>query len=380
MRKICVVVASRANYGRIKTVLQAIKDHDDLELQLVVAASALLYNYGKVIDIIKRDGFKVDSVAYIVIEGNNLEVMSKSTGLAIMELSSIFKNLNPDVVLTVADRYETMATAITASYMNIPLAHTQGGEITGTIDNKVRDAITKLADIHFPATELSRKRLIKMGEDPEKVFMTGCPAIDIVAHTDKKLPEGIFSNTGTGSVIDVTKPYIMVLQHPVTTEYDSTSSSIQNTISAIEALKVQTIWLWPNIDAGSDVISKSLRELKVKKETDYVHFVRNFSPEDYIKVLSNCACLVGNSSSGIREGAYLGVPVVNIGSRQNARERAVNVTDVDNNSTQILDAIKKQLEHKKYESNHLYGDGTAGKQIANVLATCELTIEKKNFL
>jgi UDP-hydrolysing UDP-N-acetyl-D-glucosamine 2-epimerase len=221
-RKVCVIVNSRANYGRIKSVLRAIKDHPDLDLQLIVGASALLWRFGNVAQQIQEDGFQSDVVVYSIVEGENPTTMAKSTGMGIMELATQFENLKPQVVITVADRFETMATAVAASYMNIPLAHTQGGEVTGSIDESVRHAITKLAHIHFPATEKARENIIRMGEDPKKVFLTGCPAIDVVADLDLTPPDDLFTRyKGVGPDLDIHKPYVVVLQHPVTTEYGS---------------------------------------------------------------------------------------------------------------------------------------------------------------
>lgn len=380
MRKVCVVVASRSNYGRIKSVLTSIRDHPDLQLQLVVGASALLHRFGKVIDVIRQDGFHVDATVYFIVEGENPTTMAKSTGLAIGELSTIFENLKPDVVLTVADRFETMATAIAAAYMNIPLAHTQGGELTGNIDESVRHAITKFAHLHFPATERSARRLVKMGEDPSTVIMTGCPSIDLLAGRELSLPKDIFIRYGgVGSLLDSQQPYIVVLQHPVTTEFGEGMAQIAQTLQAIAELRIQTVWLWPNVDAGSDDVSKGLRMFRETESPNYAQFFRNFSVEDYARLINNCLCLVGNSSSGIREGAYLGIPVVNIGTRQQGRERASNVMDVGYNSAEIARAIEKQVAHGRHEPNHLYGNGQAGKRIADILATCEFKIQKQFY-
>ena len=200
-KKICVVIASRANYGRIKSVLQAIKQHPNLQLQIIVTASALLYKYGNVSDIMKRDGFHPDSQIYSIIEGENLTTMAKSTGLGIIELSTQFEFLKPDVVLTVADRFETLSTAIAATYMNITLAHTQGGELTGSIDESVRHAITKLSHLHFTTTDKSTSRLIAMGENPDFVFQTGCPALDAIASIDLSIDKYFFDDKG-GLAID----------------------------------------------------------------------------------------------------------------------------------------------------------------------------------
>lgn len=376
-RKVCVVVASRANYGRIKTVLREIDKHLDLELQLIVGASALLYRFGQVVDVITQDGFEVTARLYSIVEGENLTTMAKSTGLGIIELATIFENLKPDVVLTVADRFETMATAVTASYMNIPVAHTQGGEVTGSIDESVRHAITKLSHIHFVATEASRERVIKMGEEPARVFNTGCPAIDAISSIDLSLPEDLFKRYGgVGRPIDATKPYIVVLQHPVTTEYGSGLEQVNETLAAIKMLNMQTIWLWPNVDAGSDDISKGLRVFREQNPDVPLHLFRNFAVEDYARLINNCACLIGNSSSGIREGAFLGIPVVNIGTRQQHRERSNNVLDTQHHRNSILNAIQSQLNHGRYPGVPLFGDGSSGKRIAKLLATEELKIQK----
>ena len=347
-RKIAVIVASRANYGRIRSVLRAIDNHPKLELLLIVGASALLYRFGSVVELIEEDGFKIASKIYTVVEGETPTTMAKSVGLSIIELSTQFENLKPDIVLTVADRYETMATAIAASYMNIPVAHTQGGELTGSIDESVRHAITKLSHIHFPATELSKKRLIKMGEDPKFIFNFGCPAMDEIAEIDLDLGFDFFNRSGgSGDAIDQTKDYLVVLQHPVTTEYGNETDNILETIEAIQTIKMQTVWLWPNIDAGSDDISKQLRQLSNSKKSFPLRLYRNFNMLDYARSIYNAQCLVGNSSSGIREAAFLGVPSINIGNRQLGRERGSNVIDVPNDRKAILKAIQKQIRQKE---------------------------------
>ena len=276
-KKICVVVNSRANYGRIKSAMTAIDEHDSLELQLIVGASALLYRFGRVVDVIERDGFQVAAKLYSILEGETPTTMAKSTGLAITELATLFETLQPDVVLTVADRFETLATAVASSYMNIPLAHTQGGEVTGSIDESVRHAISKLAHIHFPATELAKENLIRMGEKATMVFNVGCPAIDAIANIDLNLPKDLFQKyKGVGPDLDPEQPYIVVLQHPVTTEYGRGFAQVQETIDAVERLGLQTAWLWPNVDAGSDDISKGLRMHREASPKSRIHFYRNF--------------------------------------------------------------------------------------------------------
>jgi len=380
-RKICVVITARPSYSRIKTAVQAIKNHPRLELQLVVAASALLDRYGTVSNYIEKDGFTITAKVYNVIEGENLAAAAKTTGVGILELSTIFDNIRPDIVVTVADRFETIATAISAAYMNIPLAHIQGGEVTGNIDEKVRHAITKLADYHFVASQGAYERVIKMGEDPKYVFNTGCPSIDLAEEIYKNPhldfdPFAIYGGVGPGKEI-CKKGYLVVLQHPVTTEYEASRENIEKTLHAIKKLNLPTFWFWPNVDAGSDGTSKGIRMFREKNPNAPVHFFKNMEPNHFLKLLMNSMCLVGNSSVGIRECSFLGVPVVNIGSRQDGRERGYNVIDVDYDSEQIAEAIKKQIVHGHYEKSSVYGGGCAGEIIADHLSKVDLKFSKR---
>ncbi len=377
-KKVCVVVNSRANYGRIKSFLSAVERHPGLELQLIVGASAMLYRFGAVIDTIRKDGFEPLSVVYSIVEGETPSTMAKSTGMGILELATQFENLKPDVVLTVADRFETMATAVAASYMNIPLAHTQGGELTGSIDESVRHAITKLAHIHFPATERAGRILMQMGERPDRIFVTGCPAIDLAARARTEDRGNLFRlYGGTGKGLDWQKPFVVVLQHPVTTEYRDAFEQTRETLEAVKRTGMQTVWFWPNVDAGSDAVSKALRLYIAKNGNAPVHFYRNFGPEDYVRLIDRCACIVGNSSSGIREGSFLGTPCVNVGSRQDQRERGENVVDVPHEAGEIYRAVVSQVEHGRYPSSSLYGDGHAGEKMADILASNNIDIRKK---
>jgi len=383
-RTICIVIHNRANYARIKSVMIAIKKRENLKLQVILGSSSILSRFGNVRKIIESDGFEIDAIVYSAIEGENPTTMAKSTGLSIIELATHFENLKPDIVLTVADRYETLSTAVAASYMNIPLAHTQGGEVTGSIDENVRHAITKLSNIHFPATKRAYEFLIKLGEDPKTVFLTGCPSIDLLNNIDLDLKKNFFkSYRGVGSILSEKQKYILVLQHPVTTEYQNSFFQINETLKAIKVLseKIQIAWLWPNIDAGSDNISKGLRIFRENNDSKNICFFKNFSPEDYARLLKNSSCIVGNSSSGLREGAFLGVPCVNIGTRQRNRERSSNVIDVDYNSASIMNAIKIQLTKNKYKKNILFGDGNAGEKIAEILHNVKPNISKQlNYL
>ena len=377
-RKVCVVVASRANYGRVKYVMKAIEEHPDLELQLVVGASIMLDKTGKALQVIESDGFKPLRKIYYVVEGDQLETTAKSTGLGIVELSSVFSDLQPDIVITVADRFETMATAIAASYLNIPLAHIQGGEITGNIDELVRHAITKLSHYHFPSTECSKERLIKMGEEPWRILNSGCPSIDTLCHQDLSISnERMHAYNGTGIKIDFTQPYILMLQHPVTTTPEEGRKQIEETLYALKDRPEQKLVMWPNIDAGSDKVSKGIRIFSNNHNGLNYGYYKNFSPEDYNAVLYNAVCAVGNSSSFIREGSFLGTPAVEIGDRQEGREVGSNVIRCGYNRDEILACVEKQIEHGRYDSQTIFGKGNAGKQIANYLASVKLDIHKR---
>lgn len=378
-RKVCVVVTARPSYSRIKTALKAIQNHPDLELQLVIAASALLDRYGSAVNVIERDGFTIAAKVFNVLEGENLTAAAKTTGIGILELSTVFDNLSPDIVVTVADRFETMATAVAASYMNIPLAHVQGGEVTGNIDEKVRHAITKLADLHLVASPKAKERVVKMGEDEKKVYLTGCPSIDLADEIlqNPSLTFNPFDKyKGAGREVEISKGYVVVMQHPVTTEYSQSRIHIEQTLDAVAELNIPVLWFWPNVDAGADGTSKGIRVFREHRDASNFHFFKNMEPNDFLRLLKNSQCLIGNSSVGIRECAYLGIPVVNIGGRQAGRERGKNVMDVDYDKEAIKEAIKAQIANGHYNPDKIYGDGTAGKQIADILAKTPLSIEK----
>ena len=374
------MITARPSYSRIKTALQAIQAHPELELQLVIAASAVLDRYGNMIDYIEKDGFKVTSKVFMVLEGENLSSMAKTTGIGIMELSTVFDNLNPDLVVTVADRFETMATAIAASYMNIPLVHIQGGEVTGNIDEKVRHAITKLSDLHLVSTPQAAERVMKMGEQEDSIHITGCPSIDLAKEVlDHPNPHfnPFEEYGGVGEKIDYTKGYLVVMQHPVTTAYQMSRKHIEETLYAIKELNQPTFWFWPNVDAGADGTSAGIRHFREVEKPDNIYFFKNMQPKDFLTLLINSKCLIGNSSVGIRECSFLGVPVINLGDRQGGRDRGANVIDIEYQREEIVDAVRKIDQSARPPQDTLYGDGNAGQQIADLLARLQPGIEKR---
>ena len=379
-RKICIVIGSRANYSSIKSVMRAVQAHPELELQLVLGASALLDRYGAVVNLVRADGFEPQAEVHMLIEGETPATMAKSTGLGLLELPTIFARLAPDFVLTVGDRFETMATALAAAYMNIPIAHTMGGEVSGTIDESIRHAVTKFAHVHFAASEDAGKRIIRLGERPEDVHVVGCPRLDLVVEIlgqDGSLPThtDIFCE-GVGDIFDLAKPFLLVSQHPVTTEYGCGKTQIVETLKAVKEVELPAIVLWPNPDAGSEDIAAGIRGWRENGVADNMHFFKNLPIETYVKLMRHTACLVGNSSSGIREGAYIGTPVVNIGTRQQRRLTGSNVLHASNEARSIRRAIERQLEHGRYPMEPIYGDGTAGNKIAAILSYKKVNIQK----
>jgi UDP-hydrolysing UDP-N-acetyl-D-glucosamine 2-epimerase len=379
MRRVCVVVGSRANYSSIKSAMRAIETHPDLELQLVVGASALLDRYGTVLDVIEQDGFEPAEKVFMLIEGETPSTMAKSTGLGLLELPTAFERLSPDVVITVGDRFETMATALAATYMNIPLAHTMGGEVSGNIDESIRHAVTKFAHIHFPACSDAGERIIRMGEDPESVHVVGCPRMDLVAEVLERPGDGLSDlfELGVGGTFDFEQPFLIVSQHPVTTEYGDGKRQITQTLKAVQELDLPAIVLWPNADAGAEHIAGGIRAFREHEDDSKLRFFKNLPTTDYIRLMAKTACIVGNSSSAIREGSFIGTPAVNVGPRQEGRQRGSNVIDVGYDSGEIAEAVSRQLSNGHYGHEPIYGDGRAGERIADILSRIELSIDKR---
>lgn len=380
--KVCVYIGGRANYSSAKSILTAIKNHPALDLKILVGAATVLDRYGDLTKTIERDGFEISYKFFNIVEGETPLTMTKSAGLGLIEASTALDNLRPDFVLVIGDRYDVMPIAIASTFMNIPLCHTMGGEVTGTIDESIRHAITKFAHVHFPANEDASARIIKMGEDPETVFNVGCPRNDLVLgevnSRDSHLAlKDIFKNHGgVGPALDINSGYILVSQHPVTTEYGQNKQNMQATLEAVSRFKMPTLLLWPNSDAGSDEVSRAVRSFREKYKPDWLHVFKDLPVEIYIHLMNTTSCLVGNSSSGVREGSLLGTPVVNIGTRQNRRLCGANVINVSSDADSIHAAIRKQLEHGRYAQDTLYGDGQAGTKIADVLSRIKPTLQK----
>ena len=378
--KLCLVITTRGNYAKVKSIIQCVQNDPQVELQIIVGGGAILAKYGNIADSLVNMGVNIDRSIHFLVEGETPVTMAKSAGLAVSEFTTAFENLKPDMVMVIADRFECLSIAMTASYMNIPVAHMEGGEVSGSIDESIRHAITKLSHVHFPATEEAAQRIVKMGEAEKTVFAVGATSLDVIASLnldDLDPVSNLQITAGVGPVVDLSKPYLVIIQHPVTTEYDKNLHHVNETLNAISSVDMGAVWIWPNMDAGSDGISKGIRIFREKNGSRPIHFFKSLPIEYYAPLLKNSTAIVGNSSSGIREAAFLGVPCVNIGTRQSGRDRCENIIDVGYDKNEILAAIKKQADHGPYPANHLWGDGKAGERIVNILKEFDFTIQKQ---
>jgi UDP-hydrolysing UDP-N-acetyl-D-glucosamine 2-epimerase len=372
-----VVLVDRANYGRLKPVMNAIAEAPGLELQVIAAGTMVLERFDQPVKLVRSEGFGVDGEIYLELEGSTPATMAKSVGFGVVEFASEFQRLKPDVVLLIGDRYETLSAAIAAAYMNICIAHLQGGEVSGSIDESARHAITKFAHFHFPSTRRSADYLIRMGERPDTILAVGCPSSDIARQLDRVLLPEVVNATGGGAPIDVTQPFLLALFHPTTTEYGGEQKQIAEALEALRLLRTPTILLWPNIDAGSDHISKAIRVFRVSHQPEWLRTLTNLSPENYLKVLANAACAIGNSSSFVRDAGYFGTPVVLVGTRQEGREVDVHVRQTPPFAAEVYAAARKQLSHGRYAPSALYGDGYVSQRIAGALREMAPYIQKR---
>ena len=376
-RKVCVVLVDRANYGRMKPVMRALADHPQLELQVVAAGTMVLERFDYPVRVVRQDGFPVDGEIYIELEGSTPSTMAKSVGFGMVEFASEFQRLKPDVVLLIGDRYEALAAAVAAAYMNICIGHIQGGEVSGSIDESARHAISKFAQFHFPSTQRAAEYVIRMGERPDTILSIGCPSSDLARVLDRKLAPEIINQRGSGAVIDVTRPFLLVIFHPTTTEYGGELKQMEALLAALDEVQTQSVLLWPNIDAGSDHVGKAIRRFRDQKRPDWLRTLINLSPEEYQRVLANAACAVGNSSSFVRDAGFFGTPVVLVGNRQEGRETDVHAMRVPSSTPEITAAVRKQLLHGRYAPSTLYGDGHVSKRIADALARLQPYIQKR---
>lgn len=380
-RKVCFVITSFIHYSRNLFVIEELKKRKDVELHIVVGGSALLSRYSSKAAgaeyLLMKGGYKNIHEIHFSLEGDLPITKAKTTGLGVVEFSTLFNDIKPDVVVIRGDRFEVLSAAIAAAYSNIPIAHIEGGDISGTIDESVRHAITKFSHIHFPTNNDAKERIIKMGENNKYIFNFGSPDVEVVSRIAKKNCEFDINKTGSGAEIFLRNGYVIVMYHPVVTELEDNIPNIQRLIKVVHELNMQVLWFWPNVDVGAEEISQQLRIFNDQQKEHKIRFLRDIPPEKFISLLKNAQCLIGNSSAGIKECSQLGVPVVNVGSRQAGRLRAANVLDVSHNEAKIKKAIHDQLNHGRYSSSGLYSVNNTSKKIAEVIATIDLYVQKK---
>ncbi|HEV2193248.1 MAG TPA: UDP-N-acetylglucosamine 2-epimerase [Nitrosopumilaceae archaeon] len=375
-RKILIVTERRADYSKFKPILGEIKKSKKLRYYLIVTGSHLLKSHGKTINEIKNDDFKITST-FPMYEKNKSDTgaeMVRSFGRSVLNLSYIIEKLKPDIILSGFDIGANFASAIIGAHINTVVAHVEGGEVTGTIDESIRHATTKFAHLHFTSNFQATKRIIKMGEDPRFVYTVGNPSLDGIIGI-KNIPRKTLERKYG---LDLNKPLIIMLQHTVTSEVDKIGKHVLETIEAIKEMNIQALIIYGNADAGSKKISEMIKHSTIKQYAT-VPF------DEYINLLKHASALIGNSSSGIIEAPFLHVPSINIGTRQDGRLRADSIIDVDYNKRQIKKAIKKTLEDKKFlikvkKCKSLYGDGNASKKIVHILENLNLKkipIQKK---
>jgi len=382
-RRRCVVVTgSRAEYGLLRPIMAAINAHASLELQVVASGMHMLPEHGNTVEEIVSDGFAIAATVPMTLGGSAGMSMGASVGIGILGFSQAFEGLKPDIVVVLGDRGEPFAAAIAAAHMNIPVAHIHGGDVSGggNIDESVRHAITKLAHIHFPATGKSAGRILSLGEEPWRVHVVGAPGLDSILKLEP--PEWRHLEELLGAPLE--RPYFLVVQHPVTVQAKGAAREMRETFAALERFSHPVVCVFPNADAGAAGIIKEIE--KVRERPRYRVYA-SLPHAVYVSLMRGAAVLIGNSSSGIIEAPSLGLPVVNIGSRQDGRERGRNVIDVPSEREAIGDAVDRALNDWEFRAMvedcvSPYGDGRASDRVAAMLAKVELgrTVLMKRFV
>jgi UDP-hydrolysing UDP-N-acetyl-D-glucosamine 2-epimerase len=364
-KKICVAITNRTNYSKLKLVLLELRKDNTIDLNIVASSSILLERYGEPFRDLERDGFGIDKKIDCILMNDSHEAMAKTTGLSMIEHATYFSYVNPDLLLVVGDRFDILGGVVAAAMMNIRVAHIQGGEISGTIDNLVRDIVSKFGWLHFVSTEKSKEKLIRWGLDPSTIYDYGCPAveyinsIDIGEHFDSRRLKKEFKR-----VIDIgpDEKYFMVIVHPDTTNADDVDTEV--VLRAVDSFGVKAFIFYPNVDANNSRIISSISKYR-KNERFYM--IRHMPLEGFVHALAHSCCMIGNSSSGIREAASFGVPVINIGDRQNGRERNDNVVDVECNYDELVQKIRHMMERRYDGENVYYREGCSRRIVEQIV-------------
>lgn len=371
MRTIGVVTVSRSDYGIYRPVLQCVEEEPGLQLRVLVGGTHLSPEFGMTVQMIQEDGFQVNDRIEMLLSSETPEGIAKSMGLGVIGFSQAYAQSRPDILLVLGDRFEMFAAVAAALPFGMPIAHIHGGELTeGAFDDAIRHSITKMSHLHFVATQVYADRVIQMGEEPWRVVVSGAPGLDNLNSVR------LLTQTELEKQYDIglQDPFLLVTYHPVTLEYEDTSSQVDSLLTALAELEMTLVFTYPNADTHSRVIIEKIRNFSSHQQRAFV--VDNLGSQGYFSMMSHATAMAGNSSSGIIEAASFRLPVVNVGTRQRGRVRAGNVIDVGYSSLEILSAIQKAISpvfrNSLVNLINPYGDGKAARRIVDTLKQVEL--------
>jgi UDP-hydrolysing UDP-N-acetyl-D-glucosamine 2-epimerase len=371
VRKIVYISGTRADYGLMRSVLKRIQATKRLDLTIVATGMHLSREFGSTVEQIERDGFRVSKKIPSLFPEDTGAGMLRSFAKFLAHLTKALGDIRPDIILLLGDRWEMLAGAMAGAYMNIPVAHIHGGEITGSVDEPNRHAITRFAHIHLVATREHARVLRKIGEQPNRIHVVGAPGLDDIVSHNLAPPDRVAAEYG----FDQNDAHLLLVQHPVVTESNLAGAQIKKTLDAIVHLHIPTTAIYPNADAGSRRMTQLMK--KYSRRHPFIRLYKNIPRDEYLALMATSSVIVGNSSSGIVEAASFGLPAVNIGTRQLGRIHPGNVLDVDYSEREITRAVKSALSRsfrsKLKGSRNPYGDGHTGQRVARILATLRIT-------
>ncbi|MBE3122263.1 MAG: UDP-N-acetylglucosamine 2-epimerase (hydrolyzing) [Thermoplasmata archaeon] len=364
MRTIAVVTGTRAEYGYLKPLMHAIQQEKDLKLLPIITGMHLLSQFGNTYKIVKKD-FPSAKKIRMTLKGDQLKHMAEYLASGINNFATFLDKNHPDILVVLGDRSESLAAALAAAYLNIPIAHINGGDVSGTtIDESIRHAITKIAHIHLVHTKENAERVEKMGEEKKRIFVTGALTLDTIMHTKLASKEETFKKHH----LNPNKTAFLVVQHPITTLKDRGYSQLKELFLALDSLKEQTVLLYPNCDAGG---KKFIDLITTYEKKPYLHAFKNIPHEEYLSIMKSVDLMLGNSSSGIIEAPSFKIPVINIGSRQQGRGRSANILDIPPEKNSIINAIDFALHNKEFQRKvdtckNQFGDGNAAQHMIKI--------------
>ena len=365
MRRVCYISGTRADFGLMRSTLQRIRDHAALEISVIATGMHLSPTYGNTVEEIAAADLRIAARVPVTLEPATGATMARGIGTMLGGFTAVLEAERPDLVLLLGDRGEMLAGALSCIHLNIPVAHIHGGELSGTVDEPIRHAISKLSHLHFTATEAARTRLIRMGEHPGAIHVTGAPGLDGLSTSG--LPDRAAVARLHG--LNPTRPFALMVYHPVLQEAATAADDARRILNTLAMAGVQVLALMPNADAGSDGVRTALSEAGTSPG---VRVIAHLARPDFIAAMATADIMIGNSSAGIIEAASFGTPVLNVGPRQNLRERNANVSDAPATGAALDEGVTRLLAGGPFPKQNLYGDGTAGERITQLLADVPL--------